>query len=66
MPWMIAVQVQIREMDGATTGEGGMGLGQNGDIMFGQTPFPMGHKTEYPIQRFAETIADPRSHTIMP
>jgi hypothetical protein len=55
---MIVVQVQIREMDGATTGEGWMGLGQNGDIMFGQTPFPMGNKTEYPIQRFAETIAD--------
>ncbi len=53
MPRMISVQVQIREMDCATTGKERMWVGEDGHVMIGQTPFPMRNKAERPIERLA-------------
>lgn len=53
MPWMIAIQVQIREMDCAATSKGQMWLGEDGNVMIRQTPFPMRNQAERPIEWFA-------------
>ncbi|BFU89423.1 MAG: hypothetical protein NTAFB01_06100 [Nitrospira sp.] len=53
MPWMIAVQVQIREMDCAATGKGRMWLGEDGNVMIGEPPFPMRSQAERPIEWLA-------------
>ena len=53
MPRMIPVQVQIRKMDGTITSKGRMWMGENGHVMIGQTPFPMGNEAECPIERLA-------------
>jgi len=66
MPRMISVQVQICEMDGATTGKGRMKMGEDGHVMIGQTPFPMRYEAECPIERFAYAISDERSRAIRP
>jgi hypothetical protein len=66
MPRMIPVQVQIRKMDGSTTGKGRMWVGKDGYVMIGQTPFPMRNKAERPIEWLAEAITDERSRTIRP
>lgn len=66
VPRMISVQVQIREMDCATTGKGRMWVGEDGHVMIGQAPFPMRNEAERPIDGLAEAIPDERSHTIRP
>lgn len=66
MPWLISVQVQIREMDGATTGKGRMKVGEDGYVMIGQAPFPMRSKAERPIEWLTEAITDERSRAIRP
>lgn len=66
MPWVISVQVQIREMDCATTGKERMWMGKDGHVMIGQTPFPMRNKAEHPIEWFAEAITDERARAIRP
>ena len=58
MPWMTPVKVQIREMDGTTTSQSRMCASEHGDLVIGQTEFPMGHETEHSIERFAQTTAD--------
>jgi hypothetical protein len=63
---MISVQVQIREMDGATTGKGRMEMSEDGHVMIGQTPLPMRNKAERPIERLAYAVTDKRSHAIRP
>ena len=66
MPRMISVQVQIREMDCATTGKELMWMSENGNVMIGQTPFPMWNETECPIERFAQAGADERTQAVRP
>ena len=53
MPWIISVQVQIREMDCAATGKGRMLLSEDGNVMIGQTPFPIRNQAERPIEWLA-------------
>ena len=51
MPRMISVQVQVREMDCATTDKERMWVSEDGNVMIGQTPFPMRNHAERPIER---------------
>ena len=53
VPWLISVQVQIRELDCTTTGKGRMWVSEDGHLMIGQTPFPMRNKAERPIEWLA-------------
>jgi len=57
MPWVIAIKVQIREMDRTTTGKRRMPLGEDRDIVIGQTPFPMRNEAKGPVEGLAEAIA---------
>lgn len=58
MPRVISVKMEIGEMDGTTTGENGMAVGEDGDFMIAQPPFPMWCKAEDSIEWLAQTIAD--------
>lgn len=53
VPRMIPVQVQIGEMDCATTDKELMWMDENGNVMIGQTPFPMWNQAEHPIEWLA-------------
>lgn len=53
MPWMIAVQVEIREMDCAATGKGAMHKDVLGNLMNGKTEFPLRDETERSIEWLA-------------
>jgi hypothetical protein len=66
MPRLISVQVQICEMNGATTGKGRMKLGEGGHVMIGQTPFPMGNEAKGAIEGLAEAIAYERPQAVRP
>lgn len=58
MSRVISIKMQVGEMDSTTTGEKGMSVGEDGDFMIAQTPFPMWNEIERSIERFAQAIAD--------
>ena len=58
MPWQIAVEMQIAQMDGPPAGQGAVHIGESGNFVRGQSDFPMGNETKEPVERFAETISD--------
>jgi len=58
MPRVISVKVQVGQMNGTTTSENGMFVGEDRDLMIGQPPFPMRGKAEDSIERLAQAIAD--------
>jgi hypothetical protein len=66
MPWVISVQVQIREMDRTRTGQRGMPLGEDGDLVIGQTPFPMRNEAKPAIEGLAEARAYERPQPVRP
>jgi hypothetical protein len=66
MPWVISVKVQIREMDRATTGQRRMPLGEDRDVVIGQTPFPTRNETKRAIKGLAEAIAYERPQAVRP
>jgi hypothetical protein len=53
MSRMISVQVQVREMNCTTTDKERMWVSEGGNVMIGQTPFPMRNLTECPIEWLA-------------
>ncbi len=66
MPWVISVKVQIREMDRAITGKRWVPLGEDRDVVIGQTPFPMRNEAKGSIEGLAEAIADGRPQAVRP
>ena len=58
MPWLIAVEMQIAQMNGSPTGQGTVHIGESGKLLCRQSDFPVGNETKEPIERFAETISD--------
>jgi hypothetical protein len=53
MPWLIAVEMQIGQMDGPLAGQGAVHIGEPGNLVCGESDFPVGNETKEPIERFA-------------
>jgi hypothetical protein len=53
MPWLIAVEMQIGQMDGPLAGQGAVHIGEPGNLVCGESGFPVGNETKEPIERFA-------------
>lgn len=66
MPRTISVEVQIREMNGATTGKGAVHEDVLRNLMNGKTELALRDETERSIERLAQAIPDKRSCPIRP
>jgi hypothetical protein len=53
MPWLIAVEMQIGQMDGPLAGQRAVHIGEPGNLVCGESDFPVGNETKEPIERFA-------------
>ena len=56
--WLIAVEMQITQMNGPPAGQEPVRIGESGNLVCGQSDFPVGNETKEPIERLAETISD--------
>ncbi|TKS62026.1 MAG: hypothetical protein EWM73_02877 [Nitrospira sp.] len=66
MPWLIAIEMQIAQMNGSPAGQGAVHIGESGNLVCGQSGFPVGNETKEPIEGFAETISDEGTGSIRP
>ena len=66
MPWLIAIQVQIAQMNGPPTGQGAVHIGESGNFVSGEPDFPVGNQTKEPIEGFAQAIPDEGTGLIGP
>ena len=66
VPWLIVVQMQIAQMDGPPAGQGVVHIGKPGNLVCGQSEFPVGNETKEPIERFAQTMSDEGTGSIGP
>jgi len=58
MSWLIAVKMKIGQMDSPPAGQRSIYIGKPGDLVGGQSDFPVGNDTKEPIERFAQTMSD--------
>ena len=66
VPWQIAIEMQIAQMYGSSSGQGAVHIGQPGNFVCGETEFPVGCETEEPVEGFAQTITDEGTGSIGP
>jgi hypothetical protein len=66
MPWLIAVEMQIAQMDGPPAGQGAVHIGEPGNLMCGQSDFPVGNETKEPIKRFTQPMSNEGTGLIGP
>ena len=53
MPWLIAVEMQVAQMNGPPASQGAVHIGEPGNLVCGQSEFPVGNETKESIERFA-------------
>jgi hypothetical protein len=63
---LIAVEMQIAEMNGPPAGQEIVCKGDSGNLMRGQSDLQVGDQTKEPIERLAETIPDEGTGSIGP
>ena len=66
MAGLVAVEMEIAQMDGPVAGQHPVGKGQAGDGMLRQADFALGKQAEEAIEGFTQTCADKRPGTIGP
>ena len=66
MPWLIAVEMQIAQMNGPPAGQWAVHIGELGNLVCGQSEFPVGNETKEPIERFAQTMSNEGTGSIGP
>ncbi len=66
VPRLIAVEMQIAQMNGPLAGQGSVSIGEPGNLVCGKADFQMGNETKEPIERLAETISDEGAGVIGP
>jgi hypothetical protein len=63
---LIAIEMQIAQMNGPPAGQETVHIGESGNLMCGQSEFPVGNETKEPIERLTETISDEGTGSIRP
>jgi len=66
VPWLIAVEMEVAQMNGSSPCQGAMHIGKSRDFVRGESDFHAGSETEDSIDGFAQAMSDERTGTIGP
>src|SRR5439155_256041 len=63
---ILCVRWQTAQVDGPPAGQGAVHIGEPGNLVCGQSEFPMGNETKEPVEWFAQTMSDEGTGSIGP